>query len=672
MRGNRARSGRTTWRIGRPFGVLALVVGCAVVADRAGAQAPTSVEVTAAKQETPATATREALPTFAAPPEVLEETGAGEAGRREESAGPAPVRAAPAPSESKLESAWRAPASSLEERVERTRRASLETGAWSFDPVARVIQAGGVKGTRLDAALAAVELAPDLPSAHMQLAHALWLEGDSPMATLRAVVAALQSIARHLEASLWFGGSGLFLLAVGLIGGGLLCILLAAIPALPHAAHDLGHLVSRSTPHFARAAALAALLLVPLAFGEGILGLAACLLGIAAVYGSRAQRIALALAAAGIALGAHPVARYSGVALGALSEDPVASAAHAISHGVATPMTIARLESAGDDPLALRGLAIDARRRGNLGEADGFYQRLLAAGEQDIALLNNAANVRLELGHMESAINLYDRAVRQAEDPVVLFNMAQAYGRAFQVEDLNSTLARAQNAGGDQVAKITALQGTDTIGFVVDYPIPRSLFYERTLAAQPGSELAAGLRRPFAPGHIGGDPVWMAGVLAATLLVGGWLGSRVEPSRSCVRCGGRICSRCEERGTAGELCDGCNKLFYQPEHSDRMLRIERVNELRIREQRVERLRALLAVVVPGAAGLLARRPIAAWLGATGFVLAAAAVVWRWGVVPDPLVAGTAAPTVFLGVAVVLGLVHATVVATSLGAARRSA
>jgi hypothetical protein len=164
----------------------------------------------------------------------------------------------------------------------------------------------------------------------------------------------------------------------------------------------------------------------------------------------------------------------------------------------------------------------------------------------------------------------------------------------------------------------------------------------------------------------------MAGVFVAMLLAGGWLGSRVEPSRSCVRCGERICSRCEERGTAGELCDGCNKLFYQPEHSDRMLRIQRVNELRVREQRVERLRALAALIVPGAAGLIARRPIAAWLGSTGFALAAASLAWRWGVVPDPLVAGAAAPAVFVGVAALAGVLYAIVVATSLGAIRRNA
>jgi tetratricopeptide (TPR) repeat protein len=646
-------------------GVLAI----AAAAEETDAEGRSSVETTAP-------AAHEQLSSFAAPPEVAAEVG----GVPAVPPGVVPVSGANVAlsehSASRLERAWRDPAPSLEARTERTRRASLEMGAWSFDSAARVIHSDGIGGSRLggsqlEKAAAAAELAPDLPAAHMRLARELWLQGDSPMAALRAVVAAVQSIGRHLEASFWFGGSGLFVLAVALMGGGLLCIAIAAIPTLTHAAHDLGHLVSRSTPDFARYAGLGALLLVPLAFGEGVLGLACGLLGIAAIYGGRSQRIALALAAVGIALGAHPVARYSGVALAAFAEDPVASAAYSVSQGISTPMELARLEEAGGDPLALRALAIDARRKGNLGEADALYQRLLVAGESDVALLNNAANVRLELDHMERAIELYVEAVAQVESPIVLFNMAQAYGRAFQVEDLNRTLARAQQIGGDQVARITGLQGTDVEGFVVDFPIPHSLFVARTLAARPGGDVASALRRPLAPGRVASDPALLAGSLAVVLLLGGVVGSRFEPSRGCARCGKRICSRCDERGVAGELCDACNKLFYQPEHADRMLRIQRVNELRMRAQRMERIRSIMAVVVPGAAGLLAKRPLTCWIGATGFVFAVAAVAWRWGVVPDPSVAGATAPTVFVGTAALAGAVYAIAVATSLGAVRRN-
>ena len=74
--------------------------------------------------------------------------------------------------------------------------------------------------------------------------------------------------------------------------------------------------------------------------------------------------------------------------------------------------------------------------------------------------------------------------------------------------------------------------------------------------------------------------------------------------------------------------------------------------------------------MPGAAGLLADHPVRSWLGAVCFSLAAAAVLWRDGVVPDPGVAGAAAPAVFLATAALAGVVYVISVGTSLAARRQ--
>lgn len=573
---------------------------------------------------------------------------------------------APAPSPSLLEAAWQAPAPDLASRVTRTRRTALELGAWNLDPAARLLGVAQGRGVSLDRAAAAVELAPDLPAARIRLAQALWLQGGSPMSAIRAVLESLLAIGRHPEASVWFAGSVLYFLAVALVAGGLLSIALAGGASLSHAAHDVGHAISRQTPDFARSAALGALLLVPVALGEGFLGLALGLAAIGAAYGSRGQRVTMALAVACVGLGAYPVARLAGSALAALPADPVARAAYAVAHGLATPVDLARLEAAADrDPLAARGLAIHARRAGNLGEADALYQRLLETTPDDVAVLNNAANVRLDLGHMERALELYGRAVEIQESPVVLFNLAQAYGRAFQVENLNRTLAHAQEVGGNFVAELTALQGTETEGFVVDFPLSPALLWSRALRTDAGGPVAAELRAPFAPGRLGRAPDVLTAAGLTAVLLGALVGWRVPTSRGCVRCGARICPRCGPAGAGGELCDACNRLFFQPEKTDRVRRIERVNELRRRERRMNQVAAALSILVPGAAGLLARRPVRSLIGALCFVLAAAAVVWRGGVAPDPLVAGAAASWAFLGIAVLASLGYVIVVATSL-------
>lgn len=574
------------------------------------------------------------------------------------------------PPPSGIERAWSAPAGSLEERVTRTRRTALELGAWNLDPAARAVVTGAAGGDQLARARAAVRLAPDLPVASMALAEALWLHGESPMGAVRALVGALGAIPRHLEASLWFAGSGLYMLAVALLGGGLIAIFIAGLAVAAHAAHDLGHLISRNTPEFARFALLGGLLLVPLILGEGVLGFALAFLVVAVVYGSRGQRIALAIAVAAVWAGAFPVAQLAGATLNAFPADPVARATYSAGSGLASPVEVARLEAAAaSDPLAARGLAIHTRRVGNLARADALYQELLGQAPDDLGIVNNAANVRLDLGQLENALELYARAGELAQSPVVLFNLAQAHGRAFQVEDLNRTLALAQRVDGELVAEFTALQGAEAEGFVVDLPLPPRLMWERVLRSDTGAPIAAELRAPLAPGRIGGNRDTLAAACAGVLLFGIVVGWRLQPSRWCGRCGQRMCPRCAPESSGGELCDGCNRLFYQPEKTDRALRLDRVSALREREQRVNRLATAASLLIPGAAGLLARRPFSSFLGAFFFALAVSAIVWNGGVIPDPLIAGGAGTLCFATLAVLSLLLYSAIVGLALAARR---
>jgi len=583
----------------------------------------------------------------------------------------APPAAAVGPPESKLDQAWFAPANSFDQRIGRTRRTAIEMGVWNFDSAARALLGSGSRGEEITLAAAAAQLAPDLPAAQMRFSQALWLHGESPVDALRVALAALARIPRHLEASLWFAGTGLMIAAVGLLVGGLVCIAAAGLFAAPHAAHDLGDAISGEMPAFARVAFLGSLVLLLPLLGEGLLGLALALLAIGVVYGRPGQRVVLALAAAAVVAGAYPVARLAGSTLLAYGADPVLDAALSSTQGLAQPIDLARLGVAGaQDPLAARALAVQAKGGGRLGEADVRYQALLAAAPSDPALANNAANVRLSLGHMESALALYDRSLDLAESPLVLFNLAQAYGRAFQVDSLARTLERAQSLDGTAVAELTQLQGATPEGFVVDLPIPDALVWQRVIASDAGEAIAAELRRPLAPGHLGRDATGVSIVFAAVIAVASAFGARISPSRWCARCGGRLCPRCHPESRGNDACETCTRLFYQPETTDRALRLELITALRARERRLERIATIASIGVPAAAGILARRPLLALLGALFFAFAACSVVWREGVVPDPLVAGASAPIALLGAAVLAALGYAVVVGAALAARRR--
>ncbi|NQZ97385.1 MAG: hypothetical protein HRU01_12820 [Myxococcales bacterium] len=585
---------------------------------------------------------------------------------------PAPQHAFAVGPNDPIERAWFSPAATLDERVTRTRRASLELGVWNLDAAARAVISGAVAGVPIERARAALRLAPDLPLAHMALARAQWLHGESPISALRTAGAAILSIPRHPEAAIWFAGNALYLLAMALMAAGLLVIGVAAILAAPHAAHDLGDLLSHRMPRFARAAFLSSLILIPLAFGEGVLGLAAACLALGCVYGSLGGRLALALAAAGLVGGAYPVAQFAGQVLTGLSNDRVASAVISTGQGFAHPVDGVRLEAAAEtDALARMALAQRAQRNGELGSADAHYQSLLPIRRHDPTLVNNAANVRLALGHMESALDLYRESTEIFESPVALYNLSQAHGRAFQVEDLSRTLARAQSLDGVVVAELTQLQGTEAEGFVVALPVGSRELWNRVVGAGDGRRIAAELRSWLAPGRLGDELFVAAGTFAAVVLLGALLGGWIEASKSCIRCGERMCPRCDDEVEAAEICSGCIVLFQQNEKTDRAMRIERINDLRRREQRVDKMVFTVALLVPGAAGFLVDRPLRGFVGALAFATALVFVVHRDGVVHDPLVAGAAAQLFFLGIAGLAALTYATAVALSIGARRNA-
>jgi tetratricopeptide (TPR) repeat protein len=485
---------------------------------------------------------------------------------------------------------------------------------------------------------------------------------------MRAAENAMRAIATHPEASLWFAGSGFFVLAVGLCAGTWMLWLLVGLRAAPHAAHDLGHLAPGNPPAFARFALLAALVLLPLAAGEGGFGVALVLLALGVAYGGFGQRVVLILSAATLWAALYPMAKTSAAALEAFPNDTVARAAYSLSQGMASAADVMRLEAAQNDPLALRAMAIDARRRGHLGRADALYQQILATSPDDVAVLNNAANVRLALGHMESAIEMYARALDVTQSAVVLFNLSQAYGRSFRVDDLNRALADAQRADGDLMAELTALQRVRNDGFLVDLPLDVSLLWPRALAPGAGEGLAASLRRPFASGRLGSSEWDGARALGAAAAVGLALGAFLRRSRSCARCGARMCVHCETDWASAQ-CQSCDLLFNHPERTDRALRFARLEALRKRDRRVNRAATVVSLCVPGAAGLLANQPLRAFAAVVGVGVAVACLVWRDGVVPDPLIAGAAAPALFLGVAALSLLVTTASLISSLAARR---
>lgn len=573
----------------------------------------------------------------------------------------------PLGSEDSLERAWVAPAPSLAARVARTRGAALEVGVWNLDSAARALLGDGFPEPAIERSRAALELAPDLPVAHLAHANAQW-RADHPLRALAALVSSVLAIPRHPEAAPWFAGNALVLLAAALMMGGGVCLLVAAASAAPHMSHDLGDWIPRRLPEFARAAVLASLLLVPIALGEGIFGVVVAAAGVAA-WGTRGRRRWVVIVAAfALWAGLYPVLELGTRVLTGLQTDAVTRAALVTMRGLGSPMNLPLLESAAErDPLAGWALARRAVRRGELATANAFYEHLLALRPGDPALMNDAANVRLELGHLQSALALYRRAADLSDSAVPRFNLAQTHGRAFDVEQLAAALAEAQEIDGPLVAELSQLPGARVDGIVAGLPVPMSWIWERALASGQGEPLATALRAPLVPGTLGPGVRTAALALCLALGGGGLLAGRVPRSRWCGHCGRRICPRCDpsQAEVAGLACADCSRLFTRSGSRGRSsARAQRIRALATRRRRLAGVAWTACVALPGAAGFLADRPLLGLLGALCFGLAASFACFPAGIVPDPLLTGGAAILAFSGVAALASLAYGAVVVRS--------
>jgi hypothetical protein len=118
--------------------------------------------------------------------------------------------------------------------------------------------------------------------------------------------------------------------------------------------------------------------------------------------------------------------------------------------------------------------------------------------------------------------------------------------------------------------------------------------------------------------------------------------NRFDHASQCGRCGHRICTRCEETVWSEEICEDCHHLFKYPAATDPSLRMARLQALSKRAVRVDRIVLAAALLIPGVAGLSARRPDFAMFGLLLFGWIAAWVTWPGGVFEEPLLMGSAA------------------------------
>jgi tetratricopeptide (TPR) repeat protein len=548
-----------------------------------------------------------------------------------------PVRAA-------LWRAWSAP-DALASRATRLQRAGLSAGIGSLDAPARALLLEPSLGEPLERAELAAELAPGLPAAHAALALARWERWDV-LGAWSAMRAAAEAAAQHLEARLWLEATAFDALFSACFTGALAFLALAAAAAFPRFARDLQRL--REVPAPSAGAFAAALVLAPVALGEGLAGLGLGLLALALVNGSAWRRLWVFSGGVLLVVALFPLLERRAQSHAALVLDPVALAAWATEQGTPGPVELARvLRAAEGDPLAARAVALRLARQGELAEAERRFVQLMGS-DPSADLIANAAAVRLLQGETEEAIALYERAAKGSDSAVIRFNLAQAYGRAIRLDVQDIALLEAQSLDPDVLSKLNHRYNGQDGALVAYLPIPVEPVLARLSDPEATASLARAFRRGLAPGVAGesrGDAVvalWIAA--AAGLLLGAVLRRLAGPEE--------------------DLYLGIARLL-QTRSGDANERMAQLQELRRRQRRVERAAGAAAWLVPGAAGLVANRPFLAWLSVAVVSFAGALFFHREGAVPDPLALG-ALPIALAGLALgVLGALYLVLLFVSL-------
>ena len=301
------------------------------------------------------------------------------------------------------------------------------------------------------------------------------------------------------------------------------------------------------------------------------------------------------LAAVGIGIGAYPLMRYAGAALAALPGDPVAQATFAVAQGIATPVEIARLASLADrDPLAARGLAIHARRLGDLARADALYQQLLAGGADDVSAQNNAADVQLALGHTERAIELYGSRRAASRRSCCSISRRPTAGRSGSRSSTRRSRTRSARAASWSRASRRS-RAASAGGFVADLPPAPSLFWSRALALGGRRRSRAGVPRPFrARAGSAATRACSAPPRRRLVLLGGSCSPRgsIRRARAAAAASasaGAAIPRGADRTSSATAATRCSSRPRRP--TARCARA-RVNELRAREERIGRVHTI--------------------------------------------------------------------------------
>jgi tetratricopeptide (TPR) repeat protein len=279
-----------------------------------------------------------------------------------------------------------------------------------------------------------------------------------------------------------------------------------------------------------------------------------------------------------------------------------------VDRGQPLPGDEARLKLAttlnGDDLLARIGLATLFKRRGDLEATEDLLADIPAAAAPGLRshAFNILGSVHLARGDLKEAVEWLEDARAAEESAAVLYNLSQAYGRALRLEDHSALFVAARERDPALIREHTQVGGTSLHSYLIQPPIPLSLFLaEAFVSTAPAGDVARKVRA-WTLGRRA--PAWSWLVLPILGVFG--LALRLKGISRCERCGKTICNVCSP-GAEMNTCVTCERLLSSAGSSDPRLRRAQLDLDRARRKRVTLGLFGSGILIPGLPALFEGR-----------------------------------------------------------------
>ncbi|NWF52130.1 MAG: tetratricopeptide repeat protein [Nitrospirae bacterium] len=249
-----------------------------------------------------------------------------------------------------------------------------------------------------------------------------------------------------------------------------------------------------------------------------------------------------------------------------------------------------------NDDVALFSYALALKREGRYDEAIKIYNKLVSK-KPDSKIYINLANCYFAIGEIETAKQLYEKAIQIKPLVSAFYNLSQIARISLDLEKGEEYFLYAQRLDSKAVSKFQSIFGHNPNRFVIDEVIPTSDIWRYAFR----KEIKVS---NFSLSTI---PLSIIPFIAFFFILLFYMLNKHIKQRAykCHKCGTILCARCEKKILWGNMCPECFKTLVRLHELDARERIARLQLVYEHQKRNRRMKNIFSFLMPGFAHIYA-------------------------------------------------------------------